>query len=80
MLELVPRIDRQVCLVLDSDAAASATATATSSGGSKSSSSNDDGADQHALPDVRGWRYDGVQELGLEQTHVWVYEARWVGG
>ena len=65
ILELVPRIDRQVCLVLGSDAAAS--------------SSNGDDADQHALPDVRGWRYAGVQELEGEETHLWEYEARWVG-
>jgi hypothetical protein len=69
ILELVPRIDRQVCLVLSSDAAAA----------SSSSSSNGDDADQHALPDVQGWRYAGVQELEGEDTHLWEYEARWAG-
>jgi hypothetical protein len=58
MLELVPRIDRLVCLAFKDD------------GGEQ--------AEMHALPDVRGWAWAGLETLNGEEAQVWRYDARQV--
>jgi hypothetical protein len=41
----------------------------------------DDGGEQaemHALPDVRGWAWAGLETLNGEEAQVWRYDARQV--
>ncbi|KAL4448265.1 hypothetical protein ABPG75_005484 [Micractinium tetrahymenae] len=72
LFEVVPRIDRQVCM-------ASHTAGPTASG-SGPPASGGLGGELHllsALPDVSGWEYAGAGALeGGCATHVWQYTAR----